>query len=144
MDLSKFEFREADSEDIPRMKQIRDNVRENILVHGKIEVEDYRKALFEDGKGWVCLNQNRVIGFSCARFVQKDVWALFIDREYEGLGIGNKLMELLERWMFSQGHTEITLTTEPRTRAERLYRKRSWKEISVLPNGDIEFRLRRS
>lgn len=141
--MALFKFRQACLADIPRMKQIRDSAKENPLVSGKIEAEDYARALFEDGKGWVCLAGDSVIGFSCGRMKQMDVWALFIEKEYEGLGIGGRLLELLEQWMFSQGCPEIKLTTDPQTRAERLYRKRHWQEIQTLPNKEIEFRLLR-
>jgi GNAT superfamily N-acetyltransferase len=144
MNLSDFKFREAIPSDIPRLKQIRDDVKENALVHLKIEFEDYQRGLFEDGKGWVSEYEGEVVGFCCGRITQGDVWALFIDRKYEGCGVGNRLMELLENWMFSQGCLEIKLSTDPKTRAERLYRKRNWKEIQVLPSKEIEFRLTRS
>lgn len=143
LELSDFVFRDAMPDDIFRMKQIRDAVKENPLVSGNIEIDDYRKALFQDGKGWVCLHEGRVIGFSCGRIVQKDVWAIFIEQKYEGRGIGNKLMELLENWMFLNGCTEIMLSTDPHTRADRLYRKRGWQQVGVLPNKEVEFRLRK-
>jgi len=143
-----FIFREAQKNDIPHMKHIRDNVRENKLVSCQIEILDYEKA-FVDGKGWVCLREDlathtqEIIGFSCGRLKQKDVWALFIDSRYEGKGIGNQLMALLEEWMFANGCEQIHLSTEAQTRAERLYRRRGWREMGRLANGEIEFCLRK-
>lgn len=142
MDLKNFEFREALLEDLPRMKQIRDGVRENQLVTLKIEIPDYKIALFKDGKGWVCLSNGDVVGFSCGRLKQGDVWALFLDSQYEGHGIGGHLMGLLEDWMFQNGCAEIKLSTEAGTRAEKLYRKRGWRDCGTLPSREIEFRLR--
>lgn len=139
-----YQFREAVSDDISEMKRIRDHVRENPLISGKIEFEDYQKALFEDGKGWVCTYQGKIVGFSCGRLKQNDVWALFLDSAHEGKGIGNHLMELLENWMFKNGCQEIKLSTDPNTRAEYLYRKRGWIEVGILPNKEIEFTLKRS
>src|SRR5690606_26001936 len=100
-------FREARLDDIPRMKAIRDNVSENALVSASIEIPDYAKALFVDGKGWVCLDGTEVAGFSCGRLSTSDVWALFVDARYEGRGIGGQLMDLVENWMFSNGCAEI-------------------------------------
>jgi ribosomal protein S18 acetylase RimI-like enzyme len=142
--MDQFTFREAVPSDIPQMKEIRDNVKENSLISGEINPADYEKALFEDGKGWVCLYESNVVGFSCGRLKHNDVWALFIDSRFEGRGIGNCLMRLLEDWMFSNGCAEIQLSTEAKTRAERLYRRRSWKETEPLPNQEIGFRLSRS
>lgn len=138
-----FEFREAQFDDIPQMKYIRDHVRENVLVTIKVEIPDYKTALFQDGKGWVCVASGKVVGFSCGRLKQKDVWALFVDQQYESKGIGNRLMELLENWMFKNGCEEIVLSTEAGTRAEKLYRKRKWRYCGVLPSREVEFRLQK-
>ena len=136
-------FREATIHDIPRMKAIRDNVTENALTSLSIEVADYEKALLVDGKGWVCLDGTEVVGFSCGRLNKGDVWALFVDSRYEGQGIGSQLMELVENWMFFSGCREITLSTELGTRAERLYRRRSWEPAGMLSDREIRLRLRR-
>ncbi len=136
-----YSFREATHADILKMKLIRDNVRENSLVSGSIEIVDYEQALFVDGKGWVCVHRGDIVGFSCGRLEQSDIWALFVDELHEGRGIGNKLMELAEVWMFWNGCGEIRLTTEAGTRAERLYRRRGWRDHGLLPSGEIDFRL---
>ncbi len=134
-------FREAQASDIPQMKFIRDHVTENKLVSIRIEAPDYQQAMFEDGKAWVCLKDGAVIGFSCGRLKQKDVWALFIDQRYEGQGIGHQLMTLLEDWMFASGCHEIVLSTEVGTRAEKFYRRRGWEDMGLLPSNEIKLRL---
>jgi GNAT superfamily N-acetyltransferase len=140
-----YSFREATRSDIPAMKQIRDHVRENALASGFVIGEtDYEQALFRDGKGWVCLRGHEIVGFSCGRTTYKDVWALFLHEDHECKGIGNKLMEMLENWMFSQGCGEIVLSTTPGTRAERLYRRRGWAFSGFRSNGEVEFRLRKN
>lgn len=90
--LSSYKFREATAADIPQMKSIRDNVRENALITRSIEIPDYEAALFSDGKGWVCEKDNEVVGFSCGRLKQRDVWALFVDFQHEGQRVGNQPM----------------------------------------------------
>jgi GNAT superfamily N-acetyltransferase len=139
---SNYIFREAQHSDISQMKFIRDNVTENTLISIQINAPDYEKAMFEDGKAWVCLKEDAVIGFSCGRLKQKDVWALFIDQRYEGQGIGHQLMQLLEDWMFANGCSEIVLSTSPGTRAEHLYRRRGWEDMGLLPSEERKFRLR--
>lgn len=141
MNQKEYIFREATEEDIQQMKLIRDAVRENALGNGSIEIADYQKALFEDGKGWVALFGDQIVGFSCGRLKQRDVWALFIDKSHEGRGVGNQLMQLLEDWMFAKGIEEIELSTEPKTRAEILYRRRGWIEQPFMQGQDLVFRL---
>ncbi len=140
--ISDYRFREARMSDIPQMKFIRDNVTENALISIQINAPDYEKAMFEEGKAWVCLKGDTVIGFSCGRLNQRDVWALFIDQRYEGQGIGHQLMQRLEDWMFANGCLEIVLTTSPGTRAEYLYRRRGWEDMGLLPSKERKFRLR--
>ncbi len=136
-----YRFREAEPADIPALKEIRDTVVENALRGGTIEEDAYSLAFFNEGKAWVCELDGVLIGFSCGRPVKRDVWALFIKKDHEGRGIGNRLMELLEAWMFSQNCLFIGLTTEPGTRAERLYRRRGWLPGEVSSHGDREFIL---
>ena len=47
-------IRPAILEDIPALKIIRDNVRENALVTLRIEHADYVKAFTEEGHAWTC------------------------------------------------------------------------------------------
>ncbi len=124
------------------MMTIRNGVRENALISTVIDAEDYRQAMFRDGRAWVCEADGAVVGFSCGRTVQGDVWALFVDRGYEGRGIGSGLMDRVEAWMFDQGVTEIWLVTAPGTRAERLYQRRGWHALGLQPSGEMKFRLR--
>lgn len=49
--------------------------------------------------------------------------------------------EAYEKALFQDGKGWVA--TDPQTRAERLYRRRNWIESGVLPNGEIEFRLKK-
>ncbi|HEY4179136.1 MAG TPA: GNAT family N-acetyltransferase [Kofleriaceae bacterium] len=130
--------------DIPAMKLIRDNVRENALVSLSIEPDDYVKAMAV-GRAWVALDGEEIVGFACGRLREGDVWALFVRESHEGRGLGTALMDEVEAWMFANGIDPILLTTGPGTRAERLYRKRGWvAEPELMKSGDLAFSLRRT
>ncbi|MEM6294742.1 MAG: GNAT family N-acetyltransferase [Myxococcota bacterium] len=135
-------YRPAVEADIPAMMAIRNAVRENALVSTVIDTDDYRQAMFVDGRAWVCEVDGAVVGFGCGRTVQGDIWALFLDARFEGRGIGRALMDRVEAWMFGQGVVEIWLVTAPGTRAERLYRRRGWTELGLQPSGELKFELR--
>ncbi|MGB1013771.1 MAG: GNAT family N-acetyltransferase, partial [Nannocystaceae bacterium] len=128
-------YRVATVADIPAMMTIRNNVRENPLVHIVLTTEDYTRAMTIDGRAWVCEHDSEVVGFSCGRRVQGDIWALFVRETHEGRGIGSRLMELVESWMFGEGLDELWLVTAPGTRAERLYRSRGWVSQGLQPSG---------
>ena len=132
-------YRKVDHSDLFTLKHIRDNVRENALVSLRIDLEDYERAMFKDGTGWVCEVDGKVVGFVCGRLVQGDIWALFLDAKFEGRGIGNQLMQLIETWMFSQGLDTIVLSTDPGTRAQRLYERRGWKNAGLNEGGELRF-----
>jgi len=134
-------YRPAELADIPALMEIREAVRENRLVTLRLGREDYRQALTVDGRAWVCEAEGRVVGFVCGRPAKRDIWALFVDPEYEGRGIGTALMTLIEAWMFEQGLEAITLSTAPGTRAERLYQRRGWKEQGAAGPAERTYRL---
>lgn len=135
-------YRVARVEDIPEMTLIRNAVRENALVNTVIVADDYVQAMTVDGRAWVCEVDGTVVGFSCGRLVQGDIWALFIRESYEGRGIGSALMELVETWMFEQGAESIWLCTEPGTRAQRLYERRGWVHTGMKQSGEAGYLLR--
>lgn len=139
-----FAIRPAELADIPAMKAIRDRVRENALVTLRIEPADYERAMTVDGRAWVAVEDDTVLGFACGRLAKADIWALFLDARAEGRGIGNALMETVEQWMFGSGVARIELTTEPGTRAERLYRRRGWTAIGTTKSGELHFVLERA
>ena len=136
-------IREARVDDIPVMRSIRDNVRENPLTSGVIDHDAYARAITVDGKAWVFTAGGEVVGFVCGRLAQADIWGLFVRASHEGLGIGNALMAVVEDWMFASGVRRIVLSTDPGTRAERLYRRRGWSCEGTTDNGELRFALSR-
>ena len=68
-------------------------------------------------------------------------WALFVKPEFEGLGIGKKLHDLMLDWYFSQTDKSVWLGTSPNTRAENFYWKAGWKEVGVHGDGEIKFEM---
>lgn len=136
-------FREAQLGDIDAMMRIRNNVRENALVSAVIDTADYVQAMTTDGKAWVCERDGEVLGFSCGRPKPGDIWALFVRESEERQGIGGRLMDLVEAWMFAEGLASIWLTTSPGTRAERLYQRRGWIKQGMKPSGEAEYHLRK-
>jgi GNAT superfamily N-acetyltransferase len=93
------------------------------------------------GKGWVCEVDKKIIGFSIADLKENNIWALFVDPEYEGKGIGRKLHAIMLNWYFSKTHSTVWLGTSPGTRAEAFYRIAGWKEVGTQANGEIKFEM---
>jgi GNAT superfamily N-acetyltransferase len=135
-------FREAGPADIPQIQIVRNAVKENTLSDPALvadkDVEDY---ITRRGKGWVCEIDNRIVGFAIADLQKNNVWALFIRPDFEKMGIGKRLHRDMLDWYFSNGKEIVWLSTSPRTRAEKFYRKAGWKETGIYDKGEIKFEM---
>jgi GNAT superfamily N-acetyltransferase len=135
-------IREATISDIPQLQYIRHQVKENILSDPSLVTnDDCKDYITKRGKGWVAETDNKVIGFSIVDLQQQNVWALFIHPEYEGMGVGKQLHNIMLDWYFTQTKNTLWLGTEPATRAEKFYRKCGWKEVGIHGKGEIKFEM---
>lgn len=135
-------FREANKADIEQMHSVRVAVKENPLPDpGLIAPKDYEEFMFQRGKGWICEDDEKIVGFAIVDLMENNVWALFIQPGYEGRGIGKKLHDEMIDWYFSKTGDTIWLGTAPNTRAEKFYEKAGWKKTGTRPNGEIKFEM---
>ncbi|MDQ3550216.1 MAG: GNAT family N-acetyltransferase [Bacteroidota bacterium] len=135
-------YREAQFKDIPQMQVIRHAVKENILSDPSLVTdEDCNDYITRRGKGWVAESENIIVGFSIVDVLENNVWALFVNPDFEGMGIGKELHDIMIDWYFKQTKENIWLGTEPKTKAEKFYRKNGWKEIGRHGKGEIKFEM---
>ena len=136
-------IREASPDDIENLQAIRNAVIENALSDpGRIPREEYEDYLTTKGKGWLCEINNEVVGFAIVSVEEKNVWALFIKKEFEGRHIGSRLHDIMINWYFNQTKESIWLSTAPGTRAEKLYRHKGWTERGMMNNNkEIRFEM---
>ncbi len=121
---------------------VRNAVKENRLSDpALVPDKDVAAYMTKRGKGWVCEVDKRIVGFSIVDLVENNVWALFVHPDFEALGIGKKLHELMMDWYFDQTNKKIWLGTEPKSRAETFYRIQGWKEVGVHGKGEIKFEM---
>jgi GNAT superfamily N-acetyltransferase len=96
-------FRQAQIKDIPQIQKVRHAVRENILSDpGLVTDADCREYLENRGRGWVCEEQNKIVGFAIADLTEHNIWALFVHPDFEHRGIGRKLHAIMLEWYFSR------------------------------------------
>jgi GNAT superfamily N-acetyltransferase len=131
----------AGPRDIPRISAIRLAVRENRLRDPEA-VTPAMVAEFMDeiGQFFVFEEQGRILGFSAADFRDGHIWALFVDPDHEGRGIGRALLDRACAVLLARGHLEANLNTGAGTRAERFYRRDGWRETGRDAHGEILFR----
>ncbi|MCX6351172.1 MAG: GNAT family N-acetyltransferase [Bacteroidetes bacterium] len=113
-------FREATIEDIKQIQIVRNLVKENTLSNPELITDaDCVEFLTQRGKGWVCEIDGEIEGFAIADLEGNNIWALFINPNFEGKGIGRKLHDTMMNWYFTNTKKAVWLSTEPNTRAEK-------------------------
>ena len=62
-----------------------------------------------------------------------EMWVIAVLPEFEGRGIGKRLLHLVENWLWSCGWKEIWLTTftDEHWRAVDFYRKQGWEDSKI-------------
>ena len=135
-------FREAQINDISQMQFVRNAVKENMLSDPSLvpdkDVEEY---MTNRGKGWVCEIDDMIVGFAIADLIENNIWALFIHPDFEAMGIGKKLHQMMVDWYFVQTNEKVWLGTAPNSRAEKFYRMQGWKEVGTHGKGEIKFEM---
>jgi GNAT superfamily N-acetyltransferase len=138
-------IREAIIADITEIQNVRNSVKENILSDPSLvpdnDVKDY---ITRRGKGWVCVINELIVGFSIVSVTDHNIWALFIKPEFEKMGIGKQLHDVMLDWYFTQTDETVWLGTSPRTRAETFYRKMGWTETGIHGKGEIKFEMKKT
>ena len=135
-------IRAAVLNDIPQIQAVRNSVKENILSDpGFVTDKDCEEFLTLRGKGWVCEIDRKIVGFSIVDLKENNIWALFLQPEFEKQGVGRRLHDTMLDWYFEQTKKNVWLGTSPNTRAEIFYRKSGWIEIGTHGNGEIKFEM---
>lgn len=140
-------YRIASEDDIAAMSAIRLRVRENRLSDPAwLTRQMWIDALPASGNAntWVCESASGIVGFASGRIREADIWALFVDPDHEGRGIGKALLRLATDWLLAAGVGEIRLSTGTQTRADAFYRRQGWQRGELAANGDVVYRLRKS
>lgn len=137
------ELRIAEARDFAGMHRVRMAVRENRLVSLILGEKEYVNAISKTGRGWVVEDGDKIVGFAVGNRVTGNIWALFVDPDYEGRGIGQRLHDTMVAWLWDQGLDHLWLTTAPNTRAERFYQRAGWSRRGLGDDGEVRFELTR-
>ena len=137
-------FREAVITDIPQLMKVRFSVTENVLLSLFIGSYVYCvQYITICGNCWVCVVEDKIVGFAIADITGNNIWALFVQPGFDGSGIGRKLHDMMMGWYFKQTDKTVWLGTSPGTRAERFYITAGWKRKGVRSDGEILFEMAR-
>ena len=135
-------IREAKTDDIKQIQIIRNSVTENTLSNPNLVTDqDCEEFITVRGKAWVCEIDNQIVGFAIADLKENNIWALFIDPNFEKKGIGQLLHHTMLDWYFTQTKEKVWLGTAFNTRAEQFYRKAGWTEVGMHGAKEIKFEM---
>ncbi|MCK7501990.1 MAG: GNAT family N-acetyltransferase [Comamonadaceae bacterium] len=133
------QFREMTVADMPALFDVRPRTRENALTVEElrrlgITPQSVAESLAQSAKGWVCEDVGRVVAFSMADRATAELLVVAVLPEYEGKGVGGRLMALAEDWLAAVGlHARVADdgSWTPRLRAYGFYRKRGWTDWKI-------------
>jgi GNAT superfamily N-acetyltransferase len=143
-----FVVREATAADMPGISHVRLSVKENALSVQQLTERGITNAsvaasLLTHRRGWVAERSGEIVAFSMADKANGSIFALFVLAEYEGRGLGSRLLTLALDWLWDSGAERVWLSTSPGTRAARFYAKRGWSQTGEAAYGDVRFEITR-
>ncbi|WP_394521993.1 GNAT family N-acetyltransferase [Pantoea sp. SGAir0184] len=140
-------IRTAQAADIDGMFHVRISVIENHLSREEMRrigiTENVVADLIEKSRcAWVATDDEKIIGFSMILPDEGYLFAAFVLPEYEGRGIGRRLVELAENELFR--HHEIAwLETDKQSRAAKFYIQLGWGNKIDINDTDIRLEKHR-
>lgn len=139
-------IRLATPADIPAIFTVRTSVRENHmsleeLAALAITPETLPDMLQGTGRGWVAEAEAQIVAFAMVDASESTVFALFVLPDYEGQGLGKRLMHTAEHWLREQGCDQIWLVTDRHreVRANGFYRHLGWDDDGIQEDGQVRF-----
>jgi GNAT superfamily N-acetyltransferase len=139
-------LREATAADLPGISRVRTSVRENLATVEQLRTrgitnESVAASFLADSKGWVAERDGEIVAFSIADRATRSIFALFVLPEWEGRGLGTRLLDLATGWLAENGAAAAWLTTGPDTRAAAFYERRTWVRTGPAERGDVRYEL---
>ena len=140
-------IRPAAEADVDAVFHIRTSVKENHLSLEQmaamgITPDAIREAIAAEPCVWLAEAGGKAVGFAMVDVEEGCVFAAFVLPEWEGRGLGRRLMAEAEASLFRR-HVTIWLETDGRSRASGFYAHLGWKPIATSENGDVRFEKKR-
>ena len=135
------------SSDIEGIFDVRTSVKENHLSREEMEQVGITESsvidMIEKSRcAWVAVDEGKVIGFSMIIVDEGSLFAAFVLPEYEGRGVGRRLVVLAEQELFK--HHEIAwLETDKNSRAAKFYMQLGWGNETNINGTDIKLEKHR-
>jgi GNAT superfamily N-acetyltransferase len=124
--------------DVPAAFAVRTATKENRFTReglAALGITEDSVAMMLGGthRGWVAEVDGRIVGFAMGDRTTAELWVIAVRPEFEGRGIGTRLLAEVEDWLVGLGKRELWLWTSPNRslRAHRFYCRHEWREAEV-------------
>jgi GNAT superfamily N-acetyltransferase len=139
-------IRRATTKDVGGIFHVRFAVRENLLTRKQLVAQGITPAsvavsLLDECRAWVAEDSGRIVGFSIADRETSSIFGLFVLPEYQGRGIGRRLLRRAVQWLWDQHADHLWLITDPGTRAASFYARAGWTHTETDAQGELRFEL---
>ena len=132
-------IRETQEADLEACFSVRGRTRENPITREQLAAMGITAAssaaALRSGsvRGWVCSDGTEVVGFCSVDAVGGEVLVLAVLPEYEGRGVGKRLLANGVSWLRARGFSRLWLAAspDPNGRAYGFYRSQGW-----VPTGE--------
>src|SRR5215468_364479 len=128
--MSVVKFRDITAADVAALFHVRPRTRENAMTLEELQrlginPQTVMESLTKSTNGWLCEDAGQVVAFSMADRATGEFLVIAVLPEYEGKGIGGRLMALTKEWLAASGCMRSWLTTDIDTslRAYGFYRR---------------------
>jgi len=138
-------IRETQPRDIEDMFSVRARTRQNpiskerLATYGVTSESSVANMANGTVKGWACFHGSVLVAFCNGDRTTGEVLVLAVLPEYEGIGIGKRLLSETVAWLRFVGCERpwLAASPDPAIRAHGFYRSLGWRRTGrVLENGD--------
>ena len=131
-------LRRIEPEDTAALIELRGRTRENAISEEAlrrmgITAAGVARMLGSTHRGWLVEDQGRVAGFAIGDGSSGELWVIAVAPEFEGRGIGSRLLAQVESWLRTCGWETLWLWTDvdERRRAFAFYLRHGLSKVEV-------------
>lgn len=131
-------YRPITDGDMEAIFRVRVATRENAYTLSELEAlgitpKSVIAMMRDTHRGWLCEVDGQAVGFAMGDRRLGEMWVIAVLPQYEGQGIGGRLLTLVEDWLWDEGWKSIWLTTDVDTslRAYGFYLRQGWQDRNL-------------
>ncbi len=135
-------IRGATAADVVAMHKVRRRVRENRLSRFTTVTEKTYLRYIGAHSAWVAEREAKLVGFAAIDAPAGSIWALFVDPDAQGTGVGQALHNHMLAWARGRGMRRLSLGTHDGSGAVQFYRRAGWRQVGLTKDGEALFEKR--